>query len=116
MRVRIIDTPPGEAPEHIRQAWIGCLIPLIPGHSGPVRMSAYGVLTGPRTRLGHWWRKLTFRVPPSESLYLVYVADALADLEKFNPEAATWWRENTPHLMVEGSYFGFDECVCDWVG
>ena len=30
MKIRIISTPPGEAPEHIRQAWVGLVLP-VPG-------------------------------------------------------------------------------------
>src|SRR5262245_4386339 len=45
-RVRIIDTPEGEAPDHIRRAWIGLELPLARGERGPRRRHAHGVLSG----------------------------------------------------------------------
>ena len=44
-----------------------------------------------------------------------YTVDALAAVEALaqeNPEAARWWRENTPHLMGAGKklMFAADGC------
>ncbi len=51
--IKIISTPPGEAPLHIREAWVELVLPLaVP----PVRSVwiVGGVLTGPKTALGQW--------------------------------------------------------------
>src|SRR5947199_83534 len=48
MDIRIIDVPPGEAPEWVRRAWVGLVLPLAPGEYGPRVLAAAGVLTGPR--------------------------------------------------------------------
>ncbi|HEY7315037.1 MAG TPA: hypothetical protein VH643_37170 [Gemmataceae bacterium] len=47
MFVRIIATPPGEAPEEIRQAWLGLELPLAAGETGPHNVPTGGVLSGP---------------------------------------------------------------------
>jgi hypothetical protein len=50
MRIRIVKIPPGEAPEEIRKAWVGLVLPLSGFH--PCRKSYAGeVLTGPKTWL-----------------------------------------------------------------
>src|SRR5271166_4045739 len=52
MKIRIIATPTGEAPEYIRQAWIGLELPVSSrfGVKGPYEAYVSGVLTGPRSR------------------------------------------------------------------
>src|SRR5262245_16725666 len=35
VQIRITATPPGEAPEHVRSAWVGLEVPLYPGETGP---------------------------------------------------------------------------------
>jgi hypothetical protein len=51
MQIRIIGTPPGEAPLAIREAWIGVQLPLadVDGRARTLRTG--GVLTGPKTFL-----------------------------------------------------------------
>lgn len=49
IRIRVIATPPGEAPERVRQAWLGLVLPA----AGPLRSYlTAGVLSGPGTVLG----------------------------------------------------------------
>ena len=52
MKIRIIATPTGEAPEYIRQAWIRLELPVISrfGVKGLSEAYVSGVLTGPRSR------------------------------------------------------------------
>lgn len=45
--IKIISTPPGEAPEYIRQAWIGLVLPA--NNSEPSSYMGTGVLSGPRS-------------------------------------------------------------------
>ena len=44
--------------------------------------------------------------------YAVEAALAVGILAKANPEAAAWWRENTPHLIAPKRYLVFHEEVC----
>ena len=52
MKIRIISTPPGEAPEKVRQAWIGLEIPVPPRFAGRRRGYAFGVLSYFKSSLG----------------------------------------------------------------
>lgn len=110
MRVRIVDVPPGEAPEEVRRAWVGLNLPIADAYPEPVSVPSYGVLTGPKTWLGHLWRLLTGRGPTNWTCYIVFVDEALVELSQSNGAAAEWWRENTPHLL--GETFGFPIEVC----
>ncbi|MBR1248538.1 hypothetical protein JQ609_16565 [Bradyrhizobium sp. AUGA SZCCT0169] len=44
--------------------------------------------------------------------YAVEAAPAIGILAKSSPEAAAWWRENTPHLIAPKRYLVFHEEVC----
>jgi hypothetical protein len=112
MDIRIIATPPGEAPLRVRRAWVGLVLPLRPGETGPSVAGVTGVLTGPRGFLARIWRLLTGQYEVRWQ-YLVLVDDALDILEEASPEAAAWWRENTPHLIGRGRAFGFAAEVCE---
>jgi hypothetical protein len=112
MRVRIVAIPPGEAPEEVRRSWVGLSLPVATQFPGPVPMPYYGVLTGPRTRLGHIWRLVTGRAAIHKPCYVVLVDDALVELTASAPTAADWWRENTPDLIGVGLVFGFPIEVC----
>ena len=61
MFVRIIATPPGEAPEEVRRAWVGLELPLAAGETGPHTTPVGGVLTGAHTFLGRLFKLLTGR-------------------------------------------------------
>ena len=50
MEIRIISAPPGEAPDHIRAAWIGLVLPIaVPGAR---YLPTVGVLSRPKSRFG----------------------------------------------------------------
>src|SRR3569832_1540292 len=104
--IRIVSLPPGEAPEEIRKARIGLLLPLAPGDLG-VRMprASAGVLSGPRSLLG--LLLMTFRKLDVVDGYAVMTLDAIAILEGQHPDAAQWWRENVPHLFKPGRVLVF---------
>jgi len=106
-RIRIIDTPPGEAPEEIRRAWIGIELD---SWSGRKQNRGFGVLTGPKTL----FRLLfTFR---GEAMamdgYGVFALRAFEELAKHNPAAEKWWRENAGHLYRKGMGLVFDAGAC----
>src|SRR5262249_20262524 len=96
--VSIIDKPEGEAPDHIRRAWIGLELPLARGERGPRRRHAHGVLSGEEG--------------PAEG-YIVDAGEALSVLESSNPQAADWWRVHAPHVAARGYQFIFSAEVCE---
>ncbi len=108
--IKIVATPPGEAPEPIREAWVGLVLPLVVP-SVRQMWAAGGVLTMPKTVWGEWLRRL-LGLGKFESGYIVDVATAIALLERSAPQAAQWWRENTPHLLARVHYFIFAPDVC----
>lgn len=113
--IRIIATPPGEAPENVRQAWVGLSLPLLPGYSGPLRTGGFGVLSGPRgsqiSRFSIWWARLLRRYEVLEG-YAVDACVAIDILAQSHPEAATWWRQETPHLLDSKHSLLFPTGVC----
>jgi hypothetical protein len=92
---QITSLPPGEAPIDIQTAWIGCVMPLF-------------AMTDERRFSGVRRGVLTRRRLPNTPGYMVRVLDALAVLERHNPAAAQWWREQTPYLIRPGKLFVFD--------
>ena len=107
--------PPGEAPDWVRQQWVGLELPLAPGSAGPVTMGIVGVLSGASP-----WRVLAAYVRAlvgqnRARVYPVDVEAAIAALERTSPSAAAWWRENTPHLFKPGQCLLFAEEACQVV-
>jgi hypothetical protein len=111
MHVRIVKRPLGEAPEHIRDAWIGLLLPVELHFPRVVQGHGLGVLTGLPSWMGAQaalWHGSTGH----EKGYVVESSAALDVLAAANPQAAEWWRTNTPHLWERGKWLGFDEECC----
>jgi hypothetical protein len=48
----------------------------------------------------------------AERGYFVDLTTAVDLLEKLNPQAAAWWRTNTPHLLRQGQNLLFYEDCC----
>ena len=70
MRIRIIAMPDGEAPERVREEWIGCEFQCSKVNEGVTLFS------------DKWM---------SYPGYAVYYKDAITALAHRNPEAAHWW-------------------------
>ena len=82
--VKIISTPPGQAPEWVRQKWVGLDLPTSLPIANGIEM---GVLGGKVENRGG---------------YHVNTEVAIEILEKKSPEAALWWTNNVPvHLMAQ---------------
>lgn len=111
MQIRITRTPPGEAPEHVRQAWIGLVLPVDERYAGQQRRLGVGVLTGPRTWLGILLAMLTGRAKRQNG-YVVEAKVALDLLAAHAPQAAEWWRTHAPHFLEPGRHFLFAAEVC----
>lgn len=91
MRIQIIDTPPGEAPQAVREAWIGMIFDA-DGKNG--------------------WRSkgpLSDRNQSSGG-YVVDGGQAIAELEEVDPQAAMWWKLND--TLEYRTEFIFSPDVC----
>ena len=108
--IRIVSVPPGEAPIAIREAWVGLELPSL--RKRPGRYLGSGVLSGPRSIAESLIRLLTFRAA-FHGGYIVPVLPAVEVLERSDPAAARWWRENTPHLVRPGRFFVFSVECCE---
>ena len=111
MRIRITDVPPGEAPDWVRRAWVGMVLPLAPGETGPRTPHTAGVLTGPRGCLMMLLAILLGRTS-RETGYVVEGPVAVELLAEKNEEAARWWQEEAPHVLRRGHRFVFQAEVC----
>ena len=110
--VRINSTPPGEAPTPIREAWVGLALPLV--YERPRRFLGSGVLSGPDGIIATIVHLLTFRLH-AQTGYVVPSLAAIEILEKSNPDAARWWRENVPRALRPRHKFLFDTACCERV-
>jgi hypothetical protein len=97
MRIRITDTPPGEAPVAIRRAWIGLELPL-EGETTARPMAVVGVLSDEAA---------------ATTGYAVRGRTAVRLLDSHAPAAADWWRENAAHVMDNGYQLVFPADVCE---
>ena len=101
-RIRIVAMPPGDAPEHIRRAWVGLELPLANGQSGPTRQPVQGILSA--------------QDEGPVSGYAVDGREGVALLTAKAPEAAAWWRQQAPHVTMHGYQLVFPADVCEQVG
>ncbi len=111
MNIRILKRPIGEAPEHIRDAWIGLTLPVLPQFPDVITARSFGVLTGPRNWLTSRLRTFLGGGELNRG-YPVDSAGAFEILKKANPPAAAWWLANAPHLLRNKRSLFFDEECC----
>lgn len=104
--LKITSVPPGEAPAWVREQWVGLELPLVAGSSAPHTLPTFGVLSHPKSRIS-WHLSKLFRRFQTETGYVVECLRAIEVLEKSSPDAAAWWRSNTPELLQPGQCFMF---------
>jgi hypothetical protein len=97
--LRIVQVPPGEAPEEIRRAWVGIELPLTKANAEPRRVDSTGAVTLALTGIA--------------TGYVVDGRKAVQALEPIAPEAALWWRKNAPHVVRSGYQLLFPVNVCE---
>ena len=90
--IRIVSTPPGQAPEWVRKQWVGVEIPLAEQKSGGIQMVARG------------------GKPENTGGYQVDTIKAVEALQKKSPRAAKWWEENVPLAAIPQLVFSKDAC------
>jgi hypothetical protein len=110
MQIRIIARPIGEAPEWVRDAWIGLRLPLACPRKGD--WPGAHVLTGPRTLSGQLWARLRGRGLTVHG-YVVKTREAFEILAESHPEAAAWWHEHASYLLDGRAGLIFDEAACE---
>ncbi len=101
--LRIEAVPAGEAPQWVREQWVGLALPLVGRQSSPSSVLISGVVSGPKsagTSLVAMFRGTLVR----RTGYLVETGAAVAILAA---KARRPWRENTPRLVRPGRYFVF---------
>lgn len=108
MQIRIVARPFGDAPEYIRDAWIGLLLPVHPNYPHTVE-SRHVSLMRPITPLVMWVYRF---IAPRARGYIVATNAAMNILESAKPTAAEWFRTNTPHLFESEGGLLFDEACC----
>ncbi len=111
-QVKIIRAPQGEAPDWVREAWVGLVLPL--KECQLTTLPAAGVLSGPRSAMGMFWASLT-GAPVTATGYLTPAARAIEILDRARPQAAAWWREHAPKFLREEAEFLFDAPACERV-
>lgn len=90
MLIRIIKVPQGEAPEDVREAWVGLILPC----RGKFFAYSSGVLTGEP-------------VDQEQEDYHVWQDIAITILSKAQPVAAAWWKAHGYPKVSK--MFGFHE-------
>ncbi|HEX8525478.1 hypothetical protein [Allosphingosinicella sp.] len=109
MDVTIIRRPDGEAPEWVRDAWIGLRLPVARPQSTMWR--AFGILSVGPGLLAQLVALIRDRSIPIEG-YAVKAEIAVRLLAERNPVAADWWSQNTPKLLDGRSLLVFEEAAC----
>jgi hypothetical protein len=110
--IRIIATPPGEAPLWVREQWVGLELPLI--EPEPRSFHSFGVISRPKSYVYQLWaiyrgrsqRIVGFAVPARVAVDI---------LESASEAAAAWWKENLPHLLRPRQALIFPAIVCEAV-
>lgn len=112
--IEIVRAPAGEAPDWVREAWVGLTLPL--AERGLRAFYTSGVRSGPKTVIGSWWYLLTGRLKRSEG-YVVMSAVAVELLGAVRPDAADWWRgEADGFYLCPNTKFIFDAPACRELG
>ena len=112
--IKIHSTPAGEAPEEIRDCWVGLTLPILDiGEPQPITFETTGVLSTPGPLKSFVLR--LFNTPVKTERVTGYVVDgfvALAVLNQEHPSAARWWKKNAPHVNKQGSSLVFHDWCC----
>jgi hypothetical protein len=110
MQIRIVRRPIGEAPEWVRDAWIGTCLPL--ANPKEKVWLGFGVLTRPRGRFAQLWGLFLGKAERITG-YAVNAQAAVDVLSDSQPDAAGWWRANVPDMLDGRSNFVFDSNACE---
>lgn len=93
VQIKIIDIPPGQAPNWVRKEWVNLILPV--AENLPPVISVCGVLGG----------KIE-----NPNGYPIETRIAIETLAKKSPEAAQWWKDNVALDCI--SWLVFHEKAC----
>jgi hypothetical protein len=110
VRIRVIKAPPGEAPESVRQAWVGLTLEALGRR--PIRAETVGVISKPKTRFGLLVARLLGRTRLDHG-YIIDAVHAIEVLHNQAPDAAAWWRQNAARAIAPGQLFMFVSDACE---
>src|SRR5258707_291127 len=110
MFVTIVHRPIGEAPDWVRDAWIGLRLPV--ADLKRKNFVGVGVISGPHNFFLQVWRNVRGRTVRISG-YSVNAKAAVDLLSEANPSAAEWWRQNASKLLDGRRNFVFDENACE---
>lgn len=94
----------------MRQKWVGLELPVM-RYAPHRKFLTFGVLSAAHSWPAQWAAILRGHAERIAG-YAVEAVSAVGILAKVSPEAAAWWRENTPHLLAPKRYLVFHEEVC----
>ena len=114
MKIRIISPPPGEAPEAVRQAWVGLVLPVAEKYAKLKAPPSTGVLTGPKGFFGVLFALFRGKVKFTPG-YVVPAHAAVEILARHAPDAAAWWRQHAARSIAPGRHFVFARSACEVV-
>ena len=109
MNIRIVQRPIGEAPDWVRDAWIGMSLPLASERERKWR--CLSGLTEPHSALSQILAIFSGKTYAVKG-FVVNAKTAVDRLAEHHPGAAAWWREHTPHMLTGRRYFAFDSAAC----
>lgn len=94
-RIRIVNTPPGQAPEWVRKEWVGLELPVEEDSPGSEKSTQIGARGGKPENLGG---------------YPIRTSDAINSLREKSQQAAEWWETNLPLEVVPTFVFKKEAC------
>jgi hypothetical protein len=113
MSIKILRRPLGEAPEWVRDAWIGLSLPTHQKSAHTLRaLSALSGRNGLLLRLVDVIRGKSFRIFG----FMVNGKTAVDLLAETQPAAAEWWRTNAAGYLSGREYLIFDAACCEHSG
>ena len=109
MLIEIVNRPTGEAPDWVRDAWIGLHIPL--KEENTITAETFNAGNAPRTQLGFVIARLMGR-SELKTGYVVSSKTAVEILAASHIKAAEWWVDNVPNILHPEMIFIFNEQAC----
>ncbi|MFC1595240.1 hypothetical protein ACFL3E_02320 [Patescibacteria group bacterium] len=96
--IRITKTPAGDAPEHIKEQWVGLILPGYYFGKPEKPVQEVSVVLGNNTQI-------------ERAVYIVSIWRALEILKQKSPEAAEYYEELPALQSLEYFTFGVDEVI-----
>ena len=109
MLIEIVNRPTGEAPDWVRDAWIGLHIPL--KEENTITAETFNAGNAPRTQLGFVIARLMGR-SELKTGYVVSSKTAVEILAASHIKAAEWWVDNVPNILNPEMILIFNEQAC----